>query len=235
VSLEEVYLVEDAFLLLVTARDAYDHMWSIRRTISEPANVEQSHEVHRRLTLLNMNVATYARLGVVTAAAFVEAFVNSVGASEAYRSAGRPPEELELLRGSKKGRFLNLEFKLEKYPMLIRGDGKSPIVVSDEKQRREPFGRFLAETKEVRDASMHYAPDKAAIVCTPKEWIDRVEQSLEDAVGVAKEFWRACYPTRGLPVYLYELDDTRFLEGAKRRFLASIESRLECRNDAKTR
>jgi hypothetical protein len=91
----------------------------------------------------------------------------------------------------------------------------------DEKQRVEPFRRFLAETKIVRDAAMHFSPAKQAIICTPQEWMRRAANAIDDAMGVATAFWLACYPNMGTPAYLYNLDRENFTTRAELRVTAN--------------
>jgi hypothetical protein len=140
--------------------------------------------------------------GVLTAAAFVEAFVNRIGWNEATARSNLSEQEKTELQGTRKGRYLNLESKLERIPRIIRSDKTSPIILSDEKQMREPFVSFLRETKIVRDASMHYGPEKAPILHPPKEWLQLMEAAVKDAVAVAHGCWSACYPGRQQPRYL---------------------------------
>src|SRR5262249_416110 len=96
--------------------------------------------------------------------------------------------------------------KLERIPRIIRPDKTSPIILSDEKQMREPFKSFLRETMMVRDASMHYALGKAPILHPPKEWLQLVEAAVKHAVAVAPGVWSAWYPGRQPPRYLASLD-----------------------------
>jgi hypothetical protein len=220
VAIEEVTLLDDAFLLLTLTHRAYDHMISTSQCLDEPRTARQAQVVHETLTELNMNVGTFARLTVVTISAFVESFINSVGANEAFRRPTLNPGISEQLNGMRKGRFLALEFKIERFPALIRPDGLSPLRVLDEKQRIDPFRRFLAETKGVRDAAMHFGPSKEAIICTPQEWVRRAENAVADALGVAQEFWVACYPNSGTPAYLYDFDLIHFNNHSEKRAAA---------------
>src|SRR4051794_24953048 len=118
----------------------------------------------------------------------------------------------------RKDRYMSLEAKLERFPRIIRADKRTPILLSDEKQRREPFISFLSKTKGVRDASMHYAPGKADITFPPQEWFKLCEESLSLAVAVAREFWSACYPGRDQPKYLAQLYHEGLLRHALERF-----------------
>lgn len=166
--------------------------------------------IHTKITPLNMNVGTFARLTVLTAASFVEAFVNSVGAHEAEQDTARDLEIREQLNGTRNGRYLRTEYKLEKFPSFIRADRQSPLRVIDKAQRSGPCQRFFEDTKFVRDASMHYSPSKAAIICPPQDWLPRAKSAVDDCLAIAREFWLACYPSRGLPKYLFELERGKF-------------------------
>lgn len=214
VSVEEASLLDDSFFLLVRARASFEAM--IRCSNTAAGDVAK----YKALTSLNSSVCTYSRLGVLTAAAFVEAFVNSVGWNEAGARYELSEQDKAELRGVHKGRYLSLESKLERMPRILRADKGSPIILSDEKQRREPFISFLRETKEVRDSSMHYAPGKIPILRPPQEWLRMLEGAIKHAVGVAREFWSACYPGRQQPKYLAELYYAGLLQHALDRLAA---------------
>lgn len=181
----------------------------------------QSHsidkELYSRLSALNGEVCRYSRLCVLNSAAFVEAFVNSIGWTEAELRTDIDSGTREELRGTKANRYISLEKKLEIYPKLIRLDGKSPIILSDEKQKKEPFISFLNETKELRDSSMHNSPGKAQIWLPPQKWLEFAQRSVKNSLGVAKEFWKACYPDREFPTYLEQLNETTLHNNASRR------------------
>jgi hypothetical protein len=200
VQVEEAMLLSDAVFLLLRARESSRRL----RHFVKENSTSKDLGAYKSASARSAAVCTYSRLGVLTAAAFVEAFVNSIGLNEADR-ADLSVEDAEQLRGSKKGRYLQFERKLELFPRLIRPDKKSPLVISDSVQMREPFRRFLNQTKSLRDSSMHYAPGKAVILRPPLEWLGLLEDSISDAVAVGREFWIACYPGRGLPRYLAEL------------------------------
>ncbi|MBL0426714.1 hypothetical protein [Ramlibacter alkalitolerans] len=142
---EEVALLDDAFFLYALVGQANDRMWAERRRTKEPGSASELATAHRTLTRLNMNVGTYARLTVLTAVAFVESLVNSVG-TEASRSA-TGPTVLEQLQGMRKGRYLSLEFKLERYPALIRTDAQSPCALLTKRSVRSRSAGFLPKPK----------------------------------------------------------------------------------------
>jgi len=217
VALEETTLLDDVHVLLVQTRRAYEQMLTTAERAKAPSSASEAQHIHETLTRLNMNVATFARLTVVTVSAFVESFVNSIGANENARRPTLVSDVAEQLNGTRKGRYLSLEVKIERFPALIRADGASPLRVIDEKQRQEPFRRFFAETKEVRDAAMHFAPLKMPIICPPQEWLRRANNAAADGVEVAKAFWFACYPSAQPPAYLYDLNCETFVDRAEKR------------------
>lgn len=221
-SVEELFLLEDTFLMFARAEDLFGRLRSRADQLGASGTYYRQSHVYRTLTLANAEVGTYSRLCVVTSAGFVEAFVNSVGWREAEKG-GRTTEAIEQLRGRRKDRYLTLEAKLERFPRLIRADGIGPILVSDTKQMKEPFTAFFSVTKEVRDASMHYAPGKTDIWLPPGEWLARAELATRCAVEVAAEFWRACFPTAPLPSYLDELSYDRFADRARKRVLERLD------------
>jgi hypothetical protein len=217
-SIEEFYLLQDAFFMLVSAGDAYERMQARAGAIKKAARRVEWRVTHQQLTLGNLNVATFSRLGIVSAASFVESFVNSIGHDYTAKASGLSSDDQNVLDGmDKNGRYLSLEKKLERVPAVIRTDRTSPIVLSDKNQEREPYTSFLKEVKPVRDAAMHYAPVKEAITRRPQEWLECVRRSLEVSVAVARDFWRSCYPKREPPHYLHSLDADKFLAEAKSR------------------
>lgn len=216
-SVEEAFLLEDMFILLARAEEMYKSMLSVSEQLKEGPQESVDQAIYSKLSALNSEVCTYSRLCVINSAAFVEAFVNSVGWAEAELRADINHVTREELRGIKNNRYTSLERKLENYPKLIRVDGKSPIVLSDTKQRKEPFISFLSETKELRDSSMHSSPNKAPIWLPPQKWLEFAQRSVKHSLWVAREFWRACYPDRELPEYLERLDEVKLHNNASNR------------------
>lgn len=216
-SIEESNLLDDAFYFHELTHSANNRMHDERRKFSDELTAEEFAAVHASLTRLNLNVASFARSVVLTTAAFIESFTNSVGSNAAARTCGLAAEVIEQLHGQRKGRYLSLEYKLEKFPALIRSDKQSPLRVLDEAQRQTPVHRFLTQTKDVRDSSMHFGSTKTPIVCPPKEWIERADGAIEDALEVARLFWIACYPTSNGPEYLANFDAQVFRSRARLR------------------
>lgn len=220
-SVEELFLLRDAFFMLASAEEMFANM-------NEVANkMEKKPEANlglNELYLANSNVAAYSRLCVISFFSFVEAFVNSVGHDFYLRNLGiLSSGEVEILQGKKKGHLVSVEYKIEKYPSIIRPDKKSSFVLSDSIQIKEPFKSFVQQIKLIRDASVHFAPPKEAIWRKPLDWIENARSASKLCTEVAKEFWKACYPDRNQPKYLEDLDYDQLLKSSK--------SRLKAKND----
>jgi hypothetical protein len=217
-SVEEIYLISDAFFMLVLAEESHNNMHNHAAKIKENYGENTQKEVYKFLSLLNQNVATYSRLSILSYFSFVEAFVNSIGFDASLKIRDRlSPEEQELLHGKKKGRFISLENKMEKFPSIIRLDKKTPIILSDSKQSREPFKSFFEQIKEIRDASVHFSPNKEAIWRKPDDWLEKAISTSKISIEVSLEFWKACYPSSDGPLYLNKLDYEKNLHEARTR------------------
>lgn len=215
---EEVYLLSDAFFMLVLAEESHKNMHNYAAKIEENYEKNESKEVYKFFSLLNQNVATYSRLSILSFFSFIEAFVNSVGFDAGLKKRYiLSSEEHELLHGKKKGRFVSLEYKMEKFPSILRLDKKTPIILSDPKQIREPFKSFFEQIKEIRDASVHFSPKKEAIWRKPDDWLEKAISTSKISLGVALEFWKACYPNSDGPLYLNKLDYEKNLREARTR------------------
>ncbi len=125
----------------------------------------------------------------------------------------------------KKGRYLSIESKIEKYPSIIRSDKASPIVLSDIKQRKNPFKVFFEERKLLRDSATHYSPGKEMITRKPDDWINIVKTTSQLCIEISQAFWIACYPNRTQPEYLGFLDYDKHLSVALERLNIKDEAR----------
>lgn len=210
---EDWFLLQDAFFILAAAEASYEEMHSFARL---PTSLDRNGQ-YDVLSVLNRSLATNSRVCVVSFMAFVEAFVNSVGHDFGRRnSTTLSDDEIELLAGFKKGKFLSIDYKLEKYPLIL-SKGKSKLIVRDTAQRVEPFSSLLGRFKQQRDSSMHYAPGKEPIWRKPDEWIQIARDSSRTCLEVARHFWKACYPTDDYPRYLAMLDYTMLKSEAEMR------------------
>lgn len=173
------------------------------------------------MRVLSENACTYARLTVFSFYSFVECFVNSVGMDFILRTPTLAPDRKDDLMGIRRGKksvgHRSIEWRIEKYPTFIRTDGSSPIVITDSNQRAEPYKSFVENVKALRDSIAHYGKHKTAIWRAPIECVERAEHAAKTSIAVAKGFWEACYPGRGPPQYLLQLDDTRLAEMAHQR------------------
>jgi hypothetical protein len=95
---------------------------------------------------------------------------------------------------------------MECFPGIIRQDGKRPIVLTDKKQRTEPFLAFFSLIKDMRNASTHFGVGKENIWRKPEDWLRRADLASRNSVEVASVFWEACYPRRDKPDYLDRLN-----------------------------
>jgi hypothetical protein len=217
INIEERFLIHDAFFMLESAEESFANMNNYVEELKKQGKANVSDDINK-LSLANSDVAAYSRLCLISFFSFVEAFVNSVGYDFSIRNSDSlSPEKLEMLNGRRKGRLISTEYKVEKFPSIIRADKKSPIIISDIAQIKEPFKTFFEETKLIRDSSVHYSPMKEAIWRKPLEWLENARLTSKLCIDVAREFWKACYPKQNQPHYLEELDYQQHLELARER------------------
>jgi len=185
----------------------------------------------RQLNAMKQSICRNSRLAIFSFYAFVECFVNSVGEDFACRNPGLPARDQELLRGSNKGSHLSTKQKIQKFAEIVRGDGSRPLILTDPKQRKEPFTSFVQHVKELRDAAAHYAKTKATIWLSPGDWLAPANQACDTCMEVARQFWHACYPERGMPDYLGWLETERHVKIAEDRLAAEHDDTwLQCVN-----
>ncbi len=217
-SVEEEFLLRDAFFMLAIAEEVYENMHTYSKYWKKSNKPNDPELVNRIFGTANQNVATYSRLSILSFFSFVEAFVNSVGYDFSLRNKDiLSPKEMEILHGTKKGRYLSLEYKIEKFPSIIKLDKKTPPILSDPKQIKEHFKTFIEDIKEIRDSSVHYSPKKEAIWRKPDDWINKAKSTSKLCLEISLKFWKACYPDKKEPQYLNALDYDKHIEIAKKR------------------
>jgi hypothetical protein len=222
-SVEERFLLHDAFFMLASAEETFTNMNEIAGKMDKLGKEKAAVNLDK-IYLANSNVAAYSRLCIISFFSFIEAFVNSVGYDFYLQNlSALSSGENEILQGKKKGHLVSLEYKIEKYPSIIRPDKKSPLVLSDDSQIKEPFKSFVQQIKRIRDSSVHFAPPKEAIWRKPFDWLENARSASKLCTEVAKDFWKACYPDRNPPKYLENLDYTQLIESAN--------GRLKAKND----
>lgn len=221
-SIEEDFLLKDAFNIRVKAEYYQSLLVDYGRILKEneekKGEKEFTQELYHSIADLKFEVAAHSRLTIISFYAFVEGFVNSVGYSYLMKNiATISEEEKELLSGFKKGRFLQLKSKIEKFQSLIRPDNRVIIVVSDDGQIPEDFKHFFDYYEQLRNSAMHYSPLKERIWMKPQEWIDKAIEFSKLSMKISLEFWKACYPSSDGPEYLGKLDYDLHLSKASKR------------------
>jgi hypothetical protein len=208
-SLEESTLLSDGFYFLASAKDLLAGLLRLKlEARNNESNGYVNEDFYQKSLKVNLNTCSLSRNAIVNLYSFVECFVNSVGYDYFLRNKDvlSLPEQHTLKGHTKNGGFISLEYKLEKFPLIINRKSKQIIHVLDIAQRKAPFSQFLDECKEIRDAAMHYSPLKHSIWRKPVEWVDKAELYSKLAVEVARVFWLACYPHESFPRYLLDLD-----------------------------
>ncbi|CAG5016123.1 hypothetical protein DYBT9275_05481 [Dyadobacter sp. CECT 9275] len=210
-SIEEEFLLKDAFSILVKAKYYHKLLFKygnkLKTIEQQKGKNEFTQAIYHQITDIKFEVAAHSRLSIISFYAFVEAFVNSVGHSYLIKNTGKLDEaERELLNGFKKGRFLQLKSKNEKFQSIIREDKRSVIIVSDNGQIPEDFKFFFEYYEQLRNSAMHYSPLKERIWMKPQDWIDKASDFSKLAMKIALDFWNACYPNSDGPEYLGKLD-----------------------------
>ena len=214
----EEFLLRDAFFMLALSEESYNKMDAYARFWKESNKTDNPELVNKIFGAANQNVATYARLSILSFFSFVEAFVNSIGYDYSLRNKDiLSPKEIEILHGTKNGRYLSLEYKIEKFQSIIRLDKKIPLILSDPKQIKEPFKTFIKNIKEIRDSSIHYSPKKVAIWRKPDDWINKAKYTSKLCLEISLKVWKACYPDKKEPRYLKGLDYDKYIDIAKKR------------------
>lgn len=223
-SIEEDFLIKDAFNIRVKAERYHNLLTEygeqVKQNQKKEGKSEFTAELYSHIAELKFEVCAYSRLTIISFYSFVEGFVNSLGHSFLLNNEERlNPQEIELLKGFKKGSFISLKSKIEKFQKLIRADKSTVIVVSDKKQMPEEFKIFFEYYEQLRNSAMHYSPLKESIWMKPKEWLNKAIEFSELSTKVSLLFWKACYPLSEGPEYIGKLDNKLHLKNAQKRVL----------------
>jgi len=210
-AIEEEFLLEDAFFLLIKAENAYETLHKYGEYCKKNNLLPPDKKQLSELTVLNQNVATYSRLCVVSFFSFVEAFVNSIGHDYLQRNKEKlTDKQIKTLSGkTKNGHYLSLEDKVKQYPKIIVPS--NPIGTKD-------ITLLKNGLKEIRNSAMHYSPHKEAILRKPKDWLNKTKKVSELSISFSLEFWKACYPDKKEPSYLLNLDYEELIKLVKNRY-----------------
>jgi hypothetical protein len=219
--IEEDNLLKDAFNVLTKAElslDRLERYGNILKEREEKQSFQFTQESYKLISELKFEVCAYSRLSVIAFYSFVECLVNSVGFNYLYKNASSISEnEKEILRGFKKGRYCRLDYKIEKYQIIIRSDKKPVIIATDPEQLKNPFKDFFECYESLRNSSVHFSPEKDRIWLKPHDWIKIAQEFSAIAIDVALQFWIACNPSSDGPIYLGRLDYNLHKQLAKER------------------
>lgn len=220
--IEENFLLQDSFSSLIKAKKTLEILESFVKKQKEKAESQGKKEFDKKtlhiLNILKYEVSFYSRLTIISFFSFFESFVNSIGFDHYFRNINSlNSSDSEILQGSKKDRFLNLKYKIEKFQKIIRPDKVARIILSDEKQIREPFKSLFEDYEELRNASVHFSPAKSRIWLKPHDWIEKAENFSKLVIEAALQIWKSCrQPNKG-PDYLGRLEYERLYKMAESR------------------
>ena len=204
--IEEEFLLKDAFNSLAKAQYYYELLINYGKKYENKLNLGDT-DAYKKITDIKYEVCANSRLTIISFYAFVECFINSIGASFSKRNQSTLTEdEFEILNGKRKGRFLQLKSKIERFQKIIRTDGQSVIITSDNVQIQEPFLTFFENYEQLRNASVHFSPNKESIWLKPKDWLNKANNFSRLSCEVALKFWNACFPDYKEPEYLGKID-----------------------------
>lgn len=221
-SIEEDFLLKDAFSIRVKAEYFQNLLNKFTEKLKEDeqkkGKIEFDKELYQQISEIKFEVSAYSRLTIVSFYSFVEGFVNSIGYSHLCKyKDDLNTNQIEILRGFKKGRYLSLKSKMERFQNIIREDKKVKIIISDESQTPDNFKLFFDYYEQLRNSAMHYSPLKETIWMKPQEWLDKAIEFSELATKVSIIFWNSCYPNSDGPEYLGKLNYKLHLDIAQKR------------------
>lgn len=101
---------------------------------------------------------------------------------------------------------MNLKYKIEKYQKILRADKIAKIILSDDNQIREPFISLFNNYEELRNASVHYSPEKSRIWLKPHDWFDKATDFSKLVIEASIQIWKSCHDKNKGPDYLGRLE-----------------------------
>jgi hypothetical protein len=224
-SVEETFLLQDAFSTLVKTEYDYNLLEKYRKI---------DNETYKKISDLKFEVCSYSRLTIISFFSFIECFINSMGHSYLERNQkSLTVHDTMTLKGLKKNNYLSLKSKIEKFQMIIREDKLIKIKTLDTKQIKEPFLSFFNMFEEIRNSSVHYSPEKEAIWMKPNEWVQKANEFAKLAIQVGVEFWNVCYDELGNPDYLGRFEFERLYKEAENRLVSRNKIEKEVLNREK--
>ena len=217
--IEEHFLLKDSFTCLIKAKDrlkTLDKFGQVQKErFKNSGKTQFDKETLDSINAIKYEVAFYSRLTIISFFSFLESFVNSIGFDHYFRNKEKlNSADEEILQGSKKGRFLNLKYKIEKFQKIIRSDNVAKIILSDDNQIKEPFKTLFEDYEELRNASVHFSPKKSRIWLKPHDWVNKAEEFSKLVIQAALEIWKSCHVTEKGPDYLGRLEYKRLIKAA---------------------
>lgn len=209
ISVEEEFLLRDAFYLLVKAEDTFNKMHEYSNFVKQNEKNKENQYIFRALSNTNQTVATYSRLSIISFYSFFEAFINSIGYDYYCRNIDRLTniQKNNLLgrESNKPNDFLSIEEKIERLQQIIREDKTVVLKINKKKRTSNDYRLFFDEIKKLRNSSVHFSPSKESIWRKPDEWIEKAHKTSILTLQISREIWKAIFPTKNLPEYLNEL------------------------------
>jgi len=209
ISVEEEFLLRDAFYLLVKAEDTFNKMHEYSNFVKQNEKNKENQYIFRALSNTNQTVATYSRLSIISFYSFFEAFINSIGYDYYCRNIDRLTniQKNNLLgrESNKPNDFLSIEEKIERLQQIIREDKTVVLKINKKKRTSNDYRLFFDEIKKLRNSSVHFSSSKESIWRKPDEWIEKAHKTSILTLQISREIWKAIFPTKNLPEYLNEL------------------------------
>ena len=220
--IEENYILLDSFTALIKAKRLLKRLENSGKSLKDEFLANGKTKFDKKaldyLNFIKYEVSFYSRMAVVSFFSFLESFVNSIGFDHYFRyKKSLNNNDAEILQGNKKGRVLNLKYKIESYQKIIRSDKKAIIVLSDDNQITEPFKSLFCYYEELRNSSVHFSPQKAKIWLKPYDWVEKAELFSQLIIEGALMIWKSCHETNKGPDYLGRLEYDRLYKEAKQR------------------
>jgi hypothetical protein len=219
-SIEEDFLLRDSFAFLLKAIHTKSSLDRYAKRIKQAdllKGTTPNRKTYQNISNLKFEIASYARVAIISFYSFVECFVNSIGYSHfMYNQGSLSADSQELLKGKSKNRYLSLKEKVKRYPALLRG-GSPAVGNQPDAERRD----FFALYEELRNSSVHYSPLKAPIWLKPDDWLASAKHFSEIALQVARQFWADCFSRPEGPAYLGKFDYRRLFGEAEARLMIS--------------
>lgn len=220
--IEENFLLQDAFTCLVKAEKYLVLLDSFGNARKQKIRMEGKNKFDKEaidhLTTIKYEVSFYSRLTIISFYSFLECFVNSIGFDHYYRNRDiLDQNDAEELQGTKKGRYLNLKYKIEKFQKIIRKDKTAKKIVSDDQQAKEPFKSLFTSYEELRNSAVHFSPTKTRIWLKPHDWVNKAQEFARLVIEASLEIWNTCHETNKGPDYLGRLEFDRLYKIAQSR------------------